>query len=61
VLIFRPDGAAAREITALAEHVEAQRPIQGRATAYVCENCVCRQPTTSVEELVRLLESGPDW
>jgi len=30
--------------------------IDGKATAYVCENFTCRLPTTEVEQLAALLQ-----
>jgi uncharacterized protein YyaL (SSP411 family) len=31
-------------------------PIDGKATAYVCENFSCKLPTTSTEEMLGLLK-----
>jgi len=39
--------AAAKKIPLLAD----RQPIQGKATAYVCENSVCKQPTTDPQKL----------
>jgi len=36
--------------------VEGRAAIDGRATAYVCENNVCQRPVTDVEELRQLLD-----
>ena len=56
VLLLHPaDGAAAIAIEALAPFVAAQHPLQGRATAYVCQQFTCRQPTTDPSELAHLL------
>jgi uncharacterized protein YyaL (SSP411 family) len=35
-----------------------QIPIEGKATAYVCKDFQCNAPTTSVEEMIKLLESN---
>jgi len=33
------------------------RPLKdGKTTAYVCEGFICKQPTTSIEELEKLLD-----
>jgi hypothetical protein len=41
----------------LAAYAAAQRPLEGRATAYVCADGVCRLPTASVDEFQRLLDA----
>jgi uncharacterized protein YyaL (SSP411 family) len=33
-----------------------QKPIEGKATAYVCKDFQCNAPTTSVEEMIKLLD-----
>jgi len=54
VLIFRPEGKDP-EITKLARYTEEQIPIDGKATAYVCQNYQCQLPTTEVNEMLRML------
>jgi uncharacterized protein YyaL (SSP411 family) len=34
----------------------AMRPVNGEATAYVCENYTCNLPTTEVSKLAELLQ-----
>lgn len=46
------DAAAAKMIPLLAD----RKAIDGKPTAYVCENFVCKRPTTSVDELKKMLE-----
>jgi hypothetical protein len=58
VVAFRPEGGAAKRIEALAPFVASHGAVEGKATAYVCENHACRLPVTSVEDLVRVLEGG---
>ena len=48
-----PTDAAA--IEALAPFVKAQQPLQGRPTAYVCEDYVCRLPTTDLDQFGTML------
>jgi len=36
--------------------LEDREPVEGRATAYVCENFTCRRPVTEPEDLAELLE-----
>jgi len=58
VVLFRPAAAQeAREIIPLAPFLEKQTAVNGQATAYVCENYVCRFPTTdqkNFEEALRV-------
>ena len=55
VLIFHPEGEEGEEIESMAEFVKQQRAIDGKATAYVCENYACKLPTTSVAKMKQLL------
>ncbi len=54
VLIFRPEGKDP-EITNLATYTKEQTPIDGKATAYVCQNYECQLPTTEVSEMLKML------
>ncbi|RXA19376.1 thioredoxin domain-containing protein [Methanosarcina sp. MSH10X1] len=54
VLIFRPEGKDP-EITDLAAYTKEQTPIEGKATAYVCQNYECQLPTTEVNEMLKML------
>jgi len=54
VLVFRPEGKDP-EITNLATYTKEQIPIQGKATAYVCQNYECQLPTTEVSEMLKML------
>lgn len=42
------------DITSIAEYTESQRAIDGKATAYVCQNFICDLPTNSVDKMVEL-------
>ena len=56
-VVFLADGGSAHlRLAARIEVLDSFRPIEGRATAYVCENYVCRLPTTDPEVLGKLLE-----
>jgi uncharacterized protein YyaL (SSP411 family) len=48
VILLRPPGEAPA-ITKLAPFTAAQLPIDGKATAYVCRNFTCKQPTTDID------------
>jgi hypothetical protein len=56
VLLADTDGAAflAAKLPALRE----MNPIDGQATAYVCENFTCRAPVTDPAELRALLQQS---
>jgi uncharacterized protein YyaL (SSP411 family) len=54
VLIFRPEGEDP-EITNLAAYTKDQVPIEGKTTAYVCQNYECQLPTTEVNEMLKML------
>ena len=55
VVIHRPAGARPA-ITKIAPYTEAQKPIRGKATAYVCTNYACRMPVTDAERVEALLK-----
>ena len=42
-------------IAELAPHIKTQTKINGKATAYVCKNFSCSQPTNNVQEMLKLL------
>jgi uncharacterized protein len=57
VRLFRPEGPEALEIERLVPFIKEQKAIEGRATAFVCENYACQSPTTDVEQFMTLLQS----
>jgi uncharacterized protein YyaL (SSP411 family) len=57
VVVLYPVGDDAAAILDLVPFLRYQKVIDGRPTAYVCVNYTCNLPTTSVEELERLLIS----
>jgi uncharacterized protein len=48
VVILRPTGPAGSAISRIAPFTASQEAIEGRATAYVCTNFVCRLPTHDI-------------
>jgi hypothetical protein len=54
VIIFRPDDESA-EICKIAEFTKNQKSIDGKATAYVCINYTCEQPTTDIDKMMKFL------
>ncbi len=57
VVIFRPAGEAVPAIARIAAFTEFQTDIDGKATAYVCRNFNCKNPTTSIAEMLKLLSA----
>ena len=39
----------------MAPYTEGQKPIEGKATAYICENYSCQAPVTNVDDLASRL------
>jgi len=54
-LIFYQEGEEGGRIAVLAPHAADQKPVDGRAAVYICENYSCRQPVTSPQELAQML------
>lgn len=54
VLVLKPIKGSS-EITELAPYTEMQASIEGKATAYVCENYECQLPTTEINGMLKLL------
>lgn len=58
VVVFRSPGEES-PITKLAPYTESQLPIDGNATAYVCENFACHLPTTDLAKMIELIGIQP--
>jgi uncharacterized protein YyaL (SSP411 family) len=60
VLIYRPEGEGAgpdsEQLEKLAPFIREQRTVDGRATAYVCQDRACRAPVTETAALGSLLQ-----
>jgi uncharacterized protein YyaL (SSP411 family) len=46
-----PDGELSRRLPLLSQRTA----LEGKATAYLCQNYVCREPVTEVKKLMELL------
>jgi uncharacterized protein YyaL (SSP411 family) len=57
VLILHPDGEEGKAIESLVPFVKQQKQVNGKVTAYICENYLCNLPTSDVEKMISLLES----
>ena len=60
VLLFRPAGEAEPRIADVTPFVRAHHALDGKATAYVCENYQCQAPTSDVDEVLALLDVRAD-
>jgi uncharacterized protein YyaL (SSP411 family) len=52
---FVPNKVVLRAPLKLAPYTEQQKPLRGRATAYVCTNYLCKLPTTDAAKVTELL------
>ncbi len=55
MVLLRPAAGEHSPITALAEYAKLQTSLDGKATAYVCRDFACAEPTTDVETMLGLL------
>jgi uncharacterized protein YyaL (SSP411 family) len=58
VVVFLPAEAGDAELAAIIPETLHKHCIEGKPTAYVCENYSCRAPTTDIGEMLRALEDG---
>jgi len=58
VVALRAPGTGPAPIADLVPFAEAQTAVDGRATAYVCEDYACRAPTTDLGTLIEALEAA---
>ena len=55
VILLRPPDEESPDIVSIAPFTKDFKPLDNRATAYVCSNFTCHSPTTDVGEMLRLL------
>ncbi|HYC19272.1 MAG TPA: thioredoxin domain-containing protein [Candidatus Bathyarchaeia archaeon] len=58
VVVFRPAETEHPEIAEIAPSTKVHMCIDGKPTAYVCQNYACNVPTTDTAEMLRMLEEG---
>ncbi len=56
IVLLHESGQKAADIERIAEFIKYQVPIDGKATAYVCENYSCKQPVTQPSQLKKILK-----
>jgi uncharacterized protein YyaL (SSP411 family) len=59
VVMVRPEGEKGEELAHIAPFVRELRPVDGKASAYVCSGCSCKKPTPDVNEMMGLLGIVP--
>ena len=55
VVLFKPEGDSGKKLVELSEFTKYQSAIDGKATAYVCQNFACNEPVTDVTKMLKLL------
>ena len=58
VVLLVPSEAESPEIALLAPYTRQQKSLDNRATAYVCRDFSCRQPTTDIRTMLQYLASS---
>ncbi len=51
VILFHQSGEAGKDIEKIVSFIQNLAAVNGQATAYICDNYVCKQPVTSFEDL----------
>ncbi len=59
VVLFRPTDQESPDILRLAEFTKYHTAVDGKATAYVCQNYRCETPTTDIQSMLRFLQPQP--
>ncbi|HSR53127.1 MAG TPA: thioredoxin domain-containing protein [Acidobacteriota bacterium] len=58
-IVFLADGGQAHTaFSKTQEGLQGKKPLDGRATAYVCRDYLCKRPVSDLEQLEKLLEEG---
>jgi len=56
VVLLRDESQAPPPIDEVAQFARDYKSVDGKATAYICQNYACRKPVTDVGELLKMLE-----
>ncbi|MBI3991063.1 MAG: thioredoxin domain-containing protein [Candidatus Omnitrophica bacterium] len=57
IVIFRPSSEEkAKDITSIVPFLKGLIPIEGKSTAYICENYACNLPVNSIEKMEEILK-----
>jgi hypothetical protein len=55
VSLLHSDDEEGRQLEQMVPYIRDQKPVDGRATAYVCENFACKAPIVDKDELLKAL------
>lgn len=58
VFLLNPTERVSPEIFQISEFIKEQPNIGGKATAYVCVNGFCKNPVTSIEDIIRIINQS---
>jgi len=58
ITVLNPGGEEGEKVGKLIPFVKEMMPLEGKTTAYICENYICQSPTTDVEYLSRVLKGN---
>jgi uncharacterized protein YyaL (SSP411 family) len=58
IMILNPEGKQGEELQKLIPFIKEMRPMDNKATAYVCQNYACQAPTTDLNNLGEILEGN---
>ncbi|WP_455369552.1 thioredoxin domain-containing protein [[Eubacterium] cellulosolvens] len=57
ILLLNPTEEESPKIHKIVHHITKQPSIDGQATSYICTNYSCKEPTTDVKKMIKMLES----
>lgn len=57
VVVFHPGNVPTPPIASVAPFTQTQKPLQGKAKAYVCQNYICNKPTTDPQVMLSALST----
>ncbi len=55
VVLFHPEGDAAKEIEQICNYVKPQKSLGEKATAYICESYTCKKPVTETDQMIEVV------
>lgn len=55
VSLLQSDDEEGRQLEQMVPYISGQKPVDGRATAYICENFACKAPIVDRDELLKAL------
>jgi uncharacterized protein YyaL (SSP411 family) len=58
IVIFADGGDGQKRLASFLPFIEGMRMIDGKATAYICENYACQLPTSDLSAIAKLLQSS---